>query len=333
MLPAPRSPLPPNRRPAILKGFTLIEMLVVIAIIGILASIVVTVATRVTKGGQRSATMNILQRMDGLLTNYLTKTDGSLPAYVRTRQTQMNTDPARSNDPAEDQVDSASEWLFPLVDGRFDGRTFPFVPEGAGAADQFDPKLDPPQPSAALLLLAMSEIPELAESIASIDPKFIQRRDVWAWGWALDANRVPTGGPVKRRLRIPVVVDGFGNPIRFVHPTFSGGYGRYYYPTTVGAGGWAVDGSDPRHPVRPVRTWRPPATPPASPAAAGFSRSYRPFDLDSASSTLVGDADEGIGPAGRAYFYSPGLDNDPGARRDNVYTSQPTFPAETTGID
>src|SRR5215813_11766460 len=53
------------------RAFTLIEVLVVIVIIGILATLVLTVAARVTKGGKVSLTRDTIRVLDQGLTTYI----------------------------------------------------------------------------------------------------------------------------------------------------------------------------------------------------------------------------------------------------------------------
>ncbi|MEM1072655.1 MAG: prepilin-type N-terminal cleavage/methylation domain-containing protein [Planctomycetota bacterium] len=124
-----------------------------------------------------------------------------------------------------------------------------------------------------------------------------------------EASLVQTGniGDDIRNIPGPELLDAWGNPLRFVHPSFDGGYGDYVGgsnrdPLTV-----SVDGEDEE-----------------------FRRSFRP---DSTAGS-IGDADEGICPGGTPYIYSAGADGDPGTRFDNVYGDvQPTYPAETKGLD
>ncbi|MGP1272917.1 MAG: type II secretion system protein [Phycisphaerales bacterium] len=111
------------------------------------------------------------------------------------------------------------------------------------------------------------------------------------------------------------VLDAWGNPIRFVHPSFDGGYGPYDNGT--GAAGT-----------------RAPLVLTAGNAITPFRRSYRlpASDRDDVPNP-VGDADEGICPGGTPYFYSAGPDGDPGTRGDNVYGEvTPTYPAETRDL-
>lgn len=334
-----RSCNPPNRASCVTKAsqcaFTLIEVLVVIVIIGILSGLVIGLASRVTSGGKFAASKNLIQSLDTILTEYGTLKETQIPAWVRTNQTQMSTDGTN------DQL-FPDEYIFPLFDGRFATRMLPPPSGGGTGTSRFDRELDPQQPVCALfLLLAAAESPEVDRAIKRLDAKFIQRQDVWAHGWKIDAaSGLPTGLVERRRLRIPVPVDAYGFQIRMVHPQFQGGFGRYYYPNTAGSGAWQQDGSDTQHPgrvnARIAPDWyasQPPGVSPSAPAVGEFSRSYRPFDPTVISGNVVGDADEGSCTGSRAYFYSAGSDGDPGTRSDNVYTVDPIFPRENSGAN
>jgi type II secretory pathway pseudopilin PulG len=289
-------------------------MLVVLVIIGILAAIVVTLAQRVSQGGKFHATRNALEVADGLLTDYVSRRESQPPSFVRTNQTQMNTTGS------DDQV-AAEEYMFPLIDGRYDSRTFGAV-IGGGPPPKWDKDRDPAQPTAALLLLQMvKESPEIDRELKGLDQRFLQRRDVFAYGWLIDAaTQQPTGAPVLRRLRIPVLLDAFGNQLRYVHPSFQGGWGNYF------------DNADP--PASTVRKIYEMGVSRnnGAPLTARFTRSYRPFGANTPNNP-VGDADEGLAVGGHGYFYSPGLDGDPGTREDNVYTKVPSFPQETATLN
>jgi prepilin-type N-terminal cleavage/methylation domain-containing protein len=294
-------------------AFTLIEMLVVLVIIAILAGIVISLAQRVSGGGKYAATRNVIQAAEGMLTDYISRREAEAPLFVRTNQTTS----AMGN---PDQPDVDEEYMFPLIDGRYEGRSFP--PQTGGPAPRFDKDRDPPQPAAALLLLEMvKESPEVERTLQGIDPRFLERRDMYAFGWRIDpATNEPTGSLVLRKLRIPQLIDAFGNPLRYVHPGFQGGYGNFFNndtpPTSTNRKylELAVAGQN------------------GQPVVAVFSRCYRPFGPNVVATDPVGDADEGLAIGGHGYFYSSGLDADPGTRQDNVYNRKPSFPPETANF-
>jgi prepilin-type N-terminal cleavage/methylation domain-containing protein len=260
------------------RAFTLIELLVVIAIIGILAALVLTVAGRVTKSGRRTLTQHTIGVLDQMYTSYVADKESGI----------------RSKFTADNGVE------FPIVDGK--------VTAGGGPAYN----TNPPEASMALFLLEIGKRGPSGIGVSGLDSKLLDHVTVVShlgtpFVRDADNNLVTSFLTVK---------DAFGNPIRFVHPAYQGGYGVFYNPVSVN-----------RPPLNVTRI--------GNPANIAYSRSMRPFVPGAAGvpPDAVGDADEGICTGGRAYFYSAGADGDPGTREDNVYTQQPTFPAETASAN
>src|SRR6185503_13855015 len=104
-----------------------------------------------------------------------------------------------------------------------------------------------------------------------------------------------------------IVKDAFGNPIHFVHPAYDGGFGKYLNPPATVTN---------RTNLSVLRR-----TGVSSTTTSYYSRSYRPWTpaAGGAADLRTGDADEGICTGGAGYFYSAGMDGDPGTRDDNVY--------------
>ena len=266
-------PALPSRRGA----FTLVEMLVVIAIIGILAALVVTVAGRVTKGGKVSLTRDTIRVLDQVYTTYLSEKEA--------RPASMFTD--------------ANGTQFPMVDGKI----------SAGGGPAYNP--NPPEDSLAIFLLEARKLGSGKDALSGLDPKLINRVSSVS-GLGVPMVRDENNNLI---LAFTTVKDAFGNPIRFVHPAYQGGYGNY-------------NGQPVPRPLLMV-------TRVGSPPNVSYSRSMRPFTpgAPGVPADAVGDADEGICTGGRAYFYSAGPDGDPGTRGDNIYTQEPTFPAETASLN
>lgn len=234
------------------RGFTLVEILVVIAIIGILVTIGLAVASKVAAGGKARATENVLKTLDQALTEYIAAKEGKPPAYYRDE---------RGND-------------VPMIDA---GTT-------SGTID----------PSLALFLAEATKTPAVQSIIAGIDSKFVE-----------NTSPVTSGGfqpsLIRGSLNTITVKDGFGNPIRFVHPAFHGGYGPSVKAPSRATRSFVVGGTDTAY----FRV--------AEPTGGG-----------------TGNSDEGLCVNNRPYFYSAGSDGLAGTRDDNIYTNRPNFPAETT---
>lgn len=174
----------------------------------------------------------------------------------------------------------------------------------------FDRDKDSAIDSFARFALACKDVPEADEIIKSIsDPRQV-RNVVVATAAAIGSTT---------DLRSVEFIDGYGRSLRFVHPAFHGGYGPY------------LDQSKNQTTLNSSRLFKKVTEAPNP--VMDFRRSYRPFDPNNLGSqdprTAVGDADEGICPGSRGYFYSSGLDTDPGTREDNVYSVKPSFAYET----
>ena len=285
-------------RPAPARAFTLVELLVVIAIIAIIATIALVVGSRVAAGGKVRATESILATLETVFESYQSQSQSAAPSLFTLRQ-----------------PSAAGSVTFPIFDGRNRDRNF------ATPAAQFDVDNDPAQPSLTLFLLAAAEKIELDPLLKSIDSAFIERRTVNAFGWVNNAG-IAQPQPVTGL----VIKDGFGQPIRYVHPAFHGGAGEYFVNPSGSPTGWTT--GTPNREARDVRD----TTPGSNAVPMKLSRSARPFG-PATSVRTVADADEGLCVAGRPYFYSAGPDKNPGTRDDNLYSTRPTFPTETANIN
>ncbi|HED52705.1 MAG TPA: prepilin-type N-terminal cleavage/methylation domain-containing protein [Phycisphaerales bacterium] len=187
-----------------------------------------------------------------------------------------------------------SEYELPVVDARLDSQGY-------------DAELDKPIASLGRFLgVAQQLIGDLDDRWGGLDSEIIRQGEIGG-----------AGDPV----RGVELIDQWGNPIRAVHPAFDGGFGEYWSPTSSNmvSNRPLLQGKFKNG--RGEQTFK-------------FRRSYRPFNADTAKGNESGDADEGICPQGRLYFYSAGPDGDPGTRDDNVYGSvQPQWPTETAGFE
>ncbi len=184
------------------RGFTLVEILVVLAIIAILITISVVVAGRVTQGGRVRATEDLLKVLDTALTSYMADREAKVPAVYR---------------------DDAGE-LFPLWDGREDV---------TGAVDR---DAYPAEPSLALFLHIARDVPAVDQTLKGIDSRFIQQLD------QIRVYRLPVGQALRKNIGGTLTVvkgytikDAWGRPIRFVHPAWDGGGGDFWDGGTLTA--------------------------------------------------------------------------------------------------
>lgn len=262
------------------RAFTLIELLVVIGIIGVLVAIGLFVGRSVVGQGKQRATEGLIQVAEKALEAYYNKKGEGPPDRYTYKNTSTN-----------------KIYEFAMLDGRA---------SNAG----FDRDKDPAFDSFARFALACKDVPEADEVLRSVSDARQVRNVVVATASEIGATS---------DLRSIEFIDGYGRPIRFVHPAFHGGFGAY------------LDQSKNQSSINNSRTFK--KVKEAPNPEFDFRRSYRPFDPNNLGSqdpkTAVGDADEGICPGSRGYFYSSGIDMDPGTREDNVYSVRPNFAYET----
>lgn len=300
-------------------AFTLTEVLVVVLVILILIAIALPVGTAVVSAGRTQSTQSLIQALDNLVVEYTATLSRPIPSAYTDLQ---------GNE-------------FPIVDARADEPSL----------SPADRNLAPAEPSLALFLAQVRATdPALLRTLTNIAGSSVTRATIepaptlplddrtnerTATGFSIgpvsdDPNR-PNGTPDV--LVAPVVLDGWNRPIRFVHPAFDGGYGPFFRfnPRTTGA---AATPSAVTRQARDLRVLGRADTQGVQPlrATALFSRAAWPFSPIDANRQAgwIGDSDEGITINRRPYFYSVGADGNPGTREDNVYTTTPTFPAEST---
>lgn len=278
----------PTHRQA--RGFTYIEMLVVLVIIAILVAISLQIGRTVVENGKARQTQATLAILEQTLTTYLTEKQGQFPSgYVDDEGRQ-----------------------YPLFDGRC-------------TQDDGDPAsyTKPAYPSLALYLQVARRSASNESLLRGIDPALIQPVTMGGANFASWTQPKELAGTQFRDIALYTILDGWGQPIRFVHPDFDGGFGTVYRPNGPGATTFGTVG---RSALQLT----------VSNGAAGstnknFRRSAQPFspaDTGYIAGKWLGDADEGLCPGQRPYFYSAGPDGNPGSRGDNVYTTKPNFPTE-----
>ena len=154
-------------------------------------------------------------------------------------------------------------------------------------------------PSLALAILVMQDVPECKVLLNQIPPEFIRRGKLTVAGNDVQVTGDATA-PGTGDNSVIFVVDAWGQPIRFVHPAF---HGRF-----------PVEGGSPE----------------AIDVAGTPTNFTRLSTVGEEYKDDLFDSDEGYCPNNRPYFYSGGLDQKAGTRKDNLYSTIPTFAAEQT---
>lgn len=274
------------------RAFTLVELLVVIGIIAILITITLGVAGAVVDGGRKRATEGALRALDQTLDLYI-DAKGEIP-------------PALVEVPVGGGPLTGQSLFFPLFDGL-----------GKGNGSEFS-LIN----SVGLYLVAARDVTGIQDIIAGLDQKFVQT--VRSIGQPDQGQAQST----QAQIELLSVLDGWGNPIRMVHPRFDGVVKGSGDLGTVNLLLWG-DNSD--------GYFAPTELPPPANRYLAFRqvrrvapdretwRSYSAEDIAENFVGGVGDADGGICPSPRPYFYSCGPDGDPATIEDNVYTTTPRF--------
>jgi prepilin-type N-terminal cleavage/methylation domain-containing protein len=186
--------------------------------------------------------------------------DAALSEYIHSQETMP---PPWVVDPRSPTT--GVKTVHPVVDGVWDG--------GSGAR---------PIDAMALFMLQCSGIPNVEAKFRDLDSKLVREVELDLPG-------------LSGTFRLTTVLDGWGRPIRYVHPAFSGEIGTASAFATV---------------TEFVQL-------PGMPSQYRFGINDIRRHRDSR------DADGGVPPASRPYFYSAGPDGDPATVDDNIYLTRP----------
>lgn len=248
-------------------AFTLLELLIVIAIISLLIVISLAVGSKVLSTGRESLTTSIARSMDSTLTSYMTDVGDKVPKSL-----------------VEHPSSSGPITWQPASDVR--------------QGEDYDNNM---VNSVGWYIYQMKDVSTVASAISGLPAKLVKQ-----YSPDEDALTTDTG----KQPLLTTVFDGWGRPLRYVHPDFDGVITRTSTSTDNG-----VDIED-LVSIGSGETFAFPTV-----------RRNRTTTVD-AGVTKFADGDGGICPNNRPYFYSAGADGDPSTIDDNVYSTRPTFQTE-----
>lgn len=290
------------------RGFTLMELLVVVGLIAVLVAIVFVIGRSVTSGAKARLSEDGLRVLDNALTAYIADVQSNPPALAE--------DPRAA---IPDPNPAANNRFYPVADARNMSATDP-----AGVDMPGNKMLN----SAGLFLSQMNPPSYAGQAVK-------ERGSAKARG-AL--NALPTRLSALKDMdrgngQFPMVtpLDGWGQPMRYVHPQFDG----------LVTDDPAAANPD-RLAARPLAGFvaLPRTTPPAQYAVQEIRRNATTLVANPLNAQDLPDSDGGSCVGNRPYFYSAGADGKVGVlvngsnqvledyNADNVYlaSSRPSLP-------
>lgn len=296
-------------------AFTLIELLIVVALIAALISITVVVGTKVISTGKKNATENVIQILDIALQSVSEGSRG-IPATV--------TIPEFEVEPGVSFNTPALQTVWPMSDLR----NFGYV----SANDSASPYMIN---SVGLFMyyVARSGNETAKVALSKLPQKFtgLYDPDSSPDGSVSILKVVSRSGDVRywdgSQFELMTAFDGWGNPIRMVHPALDGIVGRGAISTAMS--------------LQPIEMTEPEFSGIRANVSGNWqwgSRSVR-RDFRARSNGAIGsgnptaDSDAGQCEGATPYFYSSGADELVGVQddvnhdSDNVYTRVPRYPA------
>lgn len=271
----PRSAQASDNSRAARRAFTLLELMVVIAIIVVLMTLVLSIGAAVTGSSRKANTENAIRVLDSLLTGYEADAGGPPSPFVA--------------DPRD------SSRLFPVADAR-NMNLQDDLPTG-----QYTRAGNQMINSAGLFILQVSETQGAQGALEGLDSAVLR---TWTPHRADNLNN-PAAIP-----EMPTLFDGWGNPLRYVHPAFGG-----LHPEDRNQAGQSVQVTSILGNAPAGREF----------AITQIRRNNRNTAQNPESAEDFADSDGGRPRTGRPYFYSAGPSGDPSNTDDNVYSSRPYF--------
>lgn len=278
-----------NKRP----GFTLIELLIVIGIIVLLVGLSLVVGNQVVGGGRTRLTTDTLRVLDNATQAYMSATGKPFPTKLQYT------------------APDGGMYEYALIDAR---------ETAMGTNDEICGTR--PTDSGARALAVLLSRPE-SEAIIKSLPSKVTRTTIVDPAIACPSPTPPDSGqgfrPAQPAATIEVL-DGWGRPIRFVHPAFDGGWGPFWNGTAL-----VSTGRDQTKTIAEQRG--------AQVKNTDYRRSIMPVDpTQPLNLGATGDADESLAAGNRPFWYSGGADGLAATKADNVYSSQPSYAEETAGL-
>ncbi len=282
-------------------AFSLIELMVVIAIIAILVGITTMVGSAVVNTGKKHATKGVIQSLDQALAAYIDAKGDNPPPLVEIPYADLP--PTIQNDMPSFNGQNQSAF-YPAIDGR--------------AREDLASDLNTVN-SVAFFIQSASVVAEAQEIISGIDQEFLQN-------YSADEEIQPF---------LLTAFDAWGNPIRYVHPKFDGIIERT--PRSLAEAGEPVNIVNPNKPFFVTGAL---PTNAATRVRMKFVRRNKLIEQDFGSTgpaqggvnqqqlsdyDLLPDSDGGLTIGNRPYFYSAGPDGDPSTIEDNIYSTTPQF--------
>jgi prepilin-type N-terminal cleavage/methylation domain-containing protein len=267
-------------------AFTLIELLIVVAIIATLAAITTLVGSAVLNSGKKSATIGILQSLDQALTAYIDDKGANPPSLVMI--------------PAERVPNSISDdaVYYPAIDGRGRENT---------SDELFEVN------SVALFIESVRSVPQTQEVVNTISTRYIQNfspsEDFFpqlltvfdAWGNPIRYVHPKFDGIVENERR---TLGDAGAPVNVVNPN------KPFYS----------QGALPLNATTVVRMKFVRRNRLVDEDFGDEGLSGGGLSLGGLSDfELLPDSDGGITTGNRPYFYSAGPDGNPATLEDNIY--------------